>query len=87
MTLQSSSTQVTSLEGKVAVVTGGSGGIGSVICGELIERGAEVVIGDISDRGHEVAAGYNKEYVKSFQNMAITKHSFNLLTANSGVLM
>lgn len=66
MTLQSSSTQVTSLEGKVAVVTGGSSGIGNAVCGELIKRGAKIVIGDISDRGHEVAAGYNREYVKSF---------------------
>ncbi|KAG2233047.1 hypothetical protein BDF21DRAFT_396534 [Thamnidium elegans] len=61
MTLQSSSTDITSFEGKVAVVTGGSSGIGNAICDELIKRGAKIVIGDISDQGREVVIGYNRE--------------------------
>ena len=35
-------------EGKVAVVTGGSGGIGSAICQRLSEEGAHVVIVDLN---------------------------------------
>ncbi|KAI9257081.1 hypothetical protein EDC94DRAFT_661401 [Helicostylum pulchrum] len=61
MTLQSPSTDLTSFEGKVAVVTGGSRGIGKAVCDELIRRGAKVVIGAISDKGREVAKQYNKE--------------------------
>lgn len=61
MTLKSSSAELTSLESKVAVVTGGSRGIGKAVCDELIKRGAKVVIGAISDNGREVAKQYNKE--------------------------
>lgn len=42
-----------SLEGKVAIVTGGSGGIGSAICERLAEEGAKVVV---HYSGHEDAA-------------------------------
>lgn len=37
------------LDGKVAVVTGGAGGIGSVTARMLVEAGARVVIGDVDD--------------------------------------
>lgn len=45
-----------SLEGKVAIVTGGSGGIGSATCRLMAERGARVVVADINKAGAEALA-------------------------------
>lgn len=44
------------LEGRVAIVTGGAGGIGSATCRLLAERGARVVVADIDLDGAEVIA-------------------------------
>lgn len=46
-----------SLEGKVAIVTGGSGGIGSATCRVLAGRGAAVVVADIAAERAEALAG------------------------------
>ncbi|MFC4115949.1 SDR family NAD(P)-dependent oxidoreductase [Nonomuraea zeae] len=46
------------LDGRVAVVTGGAGGIGSAIAADLTALGARVVVADVDLRGAEkVAAG------------------------------
>src|SRR5580692_13035832 len=46
------------LAGKVAIVTGGAGGIGQATAEMLVAEGASVVIADVDvDRGHEVAQG------------------------------
>jgi 2-dehydro-3-deoxy-D-gluconate 5-dehydrogenase len=45
-----------SLEGKVAIVTGGAKGIGQAICYRLAEAGATVVIADVDADGAEKAA-------------------------------
>ena len=44
------------LEGKIAIVTGGSGGIGSAVCERLAEDGASVVVhyGGSEDAAHQI---------------------------------
>jgi NAD(P)-dependent dehydrogenase (short-subunit alcohol dehydrogenase family) len=44
------------LEGKVAVVAGGAGGIGTATSMRLAEEGCKVVVGDLSDEASAVAA-------------------------------
>jgi NAD(P)-dependent dehydrogenase (short-subunit alcohol dehydrogenase family) len=49
------------LEDRVAVVTGGAGGIGGAICTLFAQHGADVVIADIDrDRTNEVAKSVRK---------------------------
>ncbi|HYH17964.1 MAG TPA: 2-hydroxycyclohexanecarboxyl-CoA dehydrogenase [Azospirillum sp.] len=50
------------IRGKVAVVTGGAGGIGTAICRRFGEEGAKVAVFDINkDAAEEVAAGIRGE--------------------------
>jgi NAD(P)-dependent dehydrogenase (short-subunit alcohol dehydrogenase family) len=42
---------MTELEGKVAIVTGGAGGLGSATCRALAEAGARVLVADIDEHG------------------------------------
>jgi len=52
-----------SLEGKVAIVTGGACGIGRAVCEGLAEVGANVVVADINEEGaKEVAAGSKDKF-------------------------
>ena len=44
------------LDGKVAIITGGAGGIGSVFGRELAQRGASVVLADLNGEGAEKQA-------------------------------
>ena len=44
------------LEGKVAIVTGGAGGIGKVYCRALAEAGAAVAVADLNGTGAKAAA-------------------------------
>lgn len=44
------------LEGKVAIVTGGGGGIGSAVAGRFVAEGAKVVIADLIQEAAERAA-------------------------------
>lgn len=50
-----------SLEGRIALVTGGAGGIGSAICRELADVGATVLVCDLNEAGaRDVAADLPK---------------------------
>lgn len=40
------------LDGKTALVTGGTGGIGSAICARFAKEGADVIAADLTDNGH-----------------------------------
>jgi 2-hydroxycyclohexanecarboxyl-CoA dehydrogenase len=45
------------VEGRIALVTGGAGGIGRAICADLAALGARVLVADLDERGaHETAA-------------------------------
>ena len=55
------------LKGKVAVITGGAGGIGSASVERFVREGAKVVVADIfEDRAHEVAKSIGPEAVGMF---------------------
>lgn len=47
---------MTRFEGKVAIVTGGGGGIGSAICRRLAQEGALVVVSDVNAQAAELVA-------------------------------
>jgi NAD(P)-dependent dehydrogenase (short-subunit alcohol dehydrogenase family) len=49
------------LDGKVAVVTGGGGGIGTAVCRVLAERGAAVVVADLDGDAAAVVAAAIEE--------------------------
>jgi len=48
------------LEGKVAIVTGGAGGVGSAVAALFAAEGAKVAIFDVKDQAPEGAAFYRK---------------------------
>ena len=52
------------LSGKVALVTGGRGGIGRAICGRFQREGAKVFAADITDGGSLSGTGDDGAFVK-----------------------
>ena len=54
-----------SLEGQVAIITGGAQGIGEGICKVFCDAGATVALWDVRDSGAETAAKLKADAVKS----------------------
>ena len=51
------------VSGKVALVSGGAGGIGGATAALMVKEGAKVVIGDLAKNGPEVAKGIGAEFM------------------------
>ncbi|ORX46033.1 NAD(P)-binding protein [Hesseltinella vesiculosa] len=68
------------LQGKVAVLTGASRGIGKEVADALVSKGCKVVIGDILDKdGESVIASYNAEGNRAvYLHTDVTKYSDNV---------
>ncbi|MFZ0474044.1 MAG: SDR family NAD(P)-dependent oxidoreductase, partial [Halobacillus sp.] len=61
------------LKGKVAVVTGGSSGIGEAAVKDFCEQGAKVVIADLNEQGSELSSQLNDQgYETVFQKTDVT---------------
>ncbi len=61
------------LENKIAIVTGGSRGIGKAVAELFAQEGATVYIWDLLDAGEETAANINKNGGKAiFQKLSVT---------------
>ena len=85
------------LDGKVAIVTGASSGIGLGVTKAFAENGVKVAMVDISDKGHEVAAGIegakfykcdvtNEEQVRSTVDAVLKDFGkIDILHNNAGV--
>lgn len=52
------------LEGAVAIVTGGSSGLGLGACQWLVKKGVQVVMVDISQAGQKVAEQHNCAFLQ-----------------------
>lgn len=61
-------------ENKVAVVTGGAGGIGKCICEEFRKAGADVCVIDISDNEYFTGDLADKEVLERFSNKVISDY-------------
>ncbi|XP_027922306.1 short-chain dehydrogenase reductase 3b-like [Vigna unguiculata] len=88
------------LQGKVAIVTGGAGGIGAEAVRIFLENGASVVIADVKDElGHTYAASFDSEkvsyrhcdvrdekHVEETVAFAVEKYgSLDILFSNAGI--
>ncbi|CAO3649984.1 unnamed protein product [Cunninghamella blakesleeana] len=69
-----------SLQGKVAVITGASRGIGKAVADALFEKGVNIVIGDVLDGdGQAVVAEYNKNGKRAaYHHCDVTKYKDNI---------
>jgi NAD(P)-dependent dehydrogenase (short-subunit alcohol dehydrogenase family) len=71
------------LDGKVAIVTGGAGGIGKVYCRALAEHGAAVAVADLNGTGAKAAAEELND--AGFQAIGVTLDVTDLDSAEAAV--
>jgi NAD(P)-dependent dehydrogenase (short-subunit alcohol dehydrogenase family) len=71
------------LEGKVAIVTGGAGGIGKAYCRALAEQGAAVAVADLNGTGAKAAAEELND--AGFQAIGVTLDVTDLDSAEAAV--
>ncbi|KAF2823672.1 NAD(P)-binding protein [Ophiobolus disseminans] len=95
-TLSIQESDILSLEGRVAVVTGGSSGIGHGAVQILLERGAHVVDLDVSPPSQDIASSDRFTYIKTdttswasliqaFSQISQQHDSFDIAIANAGL--
>lgn len=76
----------TSLEGRVALVTGAAGGLGADICAVLRERGAAVVPVDLAGEGVVSADAGSDAGARAMVAAALERHGrLDILALNAGV--
>lgn len=70
------------LEGKVAIITGGAGGIGSAVAALFAQEGAKVAVFDMKDKGPDAAMVYLKVDIS---NEAAVKRAVADVTTDLGL--
>lgn len=79
---------VFSLQGKVAVVTGGVSGIGAAVVQRFRAAGAQVVVGDVAaaeSSGHELTDVAHEDQVASLLDLAAQRHGrLDVVVNNAG---
>ena len=77
---QPRSTRPGMVQGRVALVTGGTRGIGAAICHELADQGAEIAAGFWHD--HEAAEKFLADTAAQHPDLHITVHEGNIGNAD-----
>lgn len=86
------------LEGKIAIVTGGGSGLGLCTVKRFLEAGAVVTVADLSDKAAEVARNLGCEFIKTdvsdeaqmetlVKSVCIQHGRLDILVNNAGIIM
>ncbi len=82
--------QPKALQGRIAFITGGAGGIGSAIAHRLLSEGCNVMLADIDQASlHDVVAGFGKRFGKDMVQgvpMDVTREEQIIAAINETVL-
>ena len=87
---------MTRLAGKVALVTGGAGGIGQAIGARFVQEGARVVLGDLNIGGHADRAGIRmmtldvtqeESWEAALADIAAREQRLDIVVNNAGIVL